>query len=40
MTLPLFLVLTSVLCASIYASYRDIFREDPPADVQVQQSGP
>jgi hypothetical protein len=40
MTLPLFLVLTSVLCASIYASYRDIFCEDPPADVQVQQSGP
>jgi hypothetical protein len=39
MSLPVFLMLTAVLCASIYASYRDIFRDDPPADFPVQQPG-
>jgi hypothetical protein len=38
MSLPAFLILTAVLCASIYASYRDIFRDDPSVDVPARQS--
>jgi hypothetical protein len=36
MSLPVFLMLIAVLCASVYASYRDIFRDDPPADLPAQ----
>jgi hypothetical protein len=39
MSMPVLLILTAVLCASVYASYRDIFRDDPPADLQEQQPG-
>jgi hypothetical protein len=39
LSLPVFLVLTAVLCASIYASYRDIFRGDTAADFPAQESG-
>jgi hypothetical protein len=39
MTLPVFLMLTAVLCASVYASYRDIFRDDSPAELPAQQPG-
>jgi hypothetical protein len=38
--LPLFLLLAAVLCASIYVSYRDIFRDDAIAGTPAEPPRP